>query len=131
MGLFGRRKGGTMTVPPRAPRPLVDDTLPDDAWLAKSIDMLHTAYVFDAMRSRSPSAADRPILDGFRAALTTSVTTHPTASFDGIVREVTHRLRTISTACDAAGRDSGLYRATLAELATITPDVPVDDVFWT
>src|SRR5690242_14379036 len=31
----------------------------------KSIDMLHTAYGFSQMQSRSPSNADGPILDGF------------------------------------------------------------------
>ena len=59
----------------------------------KSIDMLHSAYGFSQMQSRSPSPADEWIIDGFIDSLGKSLAAHPAAPVDGAVREVTHRLR--------------------------------------
>jgi hypothetical protein len=63
----------------------------------KSIDMLHSAYGFSNMQSRRPSPQDTPILDGFVRSLGTTLSAHPDASVSDSIREVTHRLRSIST----------------------------------
>ena len=100
-------------------------------FFAKSIDMLHTAYGFAQMAQRRPSPADAPIVEGFTVALALALRSHPEAPVAECVREVTHRLRSISTACDQLGLPSGLYRSGLDSMAQAAPHVPVDDVFWT
>ena len=97
----------------------------------KSIDMLHTAYGFSQMQSRSPSRADDPIIGGFCTALEESLRQHPQAPAAETVREVTHRLRSISTTCQREGLDDSLYRAALDRMAAIAPDIAVDDILWT
>jgi hypothetical protein len=96
----------------------------------KAIDMLHTAYRFDEMRRRRPSAADAWIIDGYCRSLETARRRQPAARFDESVREVTHRLRSSLTVCEELGLDSSLYRAGLQRLAVIASIVPTDDVFW-
>lgn len=97
----------------------------------KSIDMLHTAYGFNQMSTRRPSSADSAFIDGFCAALEKSLVEHPGAPVDEHVREVTHRLRSISTACEQAGMSSAPYVTGLERLAVAAPAVPTDDVRWT
>jgi hypothetical protein len=98
---------------------------------AKSIDMLHTAYGFAEMAQRQPSAADLPIVNGFTTSLRSALDSHPEAPVVDCVREVTHRLRSISSECDRVGLPSDLYRSGLESLARSAPHVPVDDVRWT
>lgn len=96
---------------------------------AKSIDMLHTA--FSHMAQRQPSPADLPIVDGFASSLGLALHAHPQAPVADSVREVTHRLRSISSECDRVGIPSQLYRNGLDSLSQTAPHVPVDDIFWT
>jgi hypothetical protein len=98
---------------------------------AKSIDMLHTAYGFAHMAQRQPSSADLPIVDGYTASLGLALEFHPEAPVDACVREVTHRLRSISSECDRIGLPSGLYRSGLDSMAQSARHVSVDDVYWT
>jgi hypothetical protein len=100
-------------------------------FFAKSIDMLHTAYGFSQMAKRRPSPADAPIVEGFTVVLALALRSHPEAPVAECVREVTHRLRSISTECDQLGLPSDLYRNALDSMARSAPHVPVDDVFWT
>jgi hypothetical protein len=97
---------------------------------AKSIDILHTAYGFSQMQSRRPSSADVPILDRFCGALEMSLGAHPDAPVEETVREVTHRLRSISMTCDSSGINSQPYREALDRIGRLAPNVPVDDVLW-
>jgi hypothetical protein len=96
----------------------------------KAIDMLHTAYGFSEMQSRRPSDNDTPIIGGFLASLEDTLKQHPEAAVWESVREVTHRLRSISTTCDDRGLASARYRHSLDRLAQVAPQVNVDDVFW-
>jgi hypothetical protein len=97
---------------------------------AKSIDMLHTAYGFSQMRARQPSPDDAAIVDGFSSSLGAALSLHPRAPVEECVREVTHRLRSISTECDRVGLPSGVYRSALDAIAMHAPHVPTDDVSW-
>ncbi len=94
----------------------------------KSIDMLHSQYLFGQMRSRQPSPADAWIVDGYTSALGASLQLHPAAPVDVSVREVTHRLRTIATECERMGLPAQLYRGALALMAVYAPHVKLDDV---
>jgi hypothetical protein len=96
----------------------------------KSIDMLHTNYIFADMKSRRPSAADAWIVDGYTSALAASLSQHPNAPVRDSVREVTHRLRTITSTCERVGLPPNLYREGLAQIALSAPAVNVDDIFW-
>lgn len=98
---------------------------------AKSIDMLHTAYGFSQMAQRRPSVADLEIITGYTNSLAQALRLHPQAPVAGSVREVTHRLRSISSECDRAGLPSTAYRDGLESIAEHAPHVPVDDVYWT
>jgi len=98
---------------------------------AKSIDMLHTAYGFSGMQRRRPSPADTPVIDGYTESLAMVMGHHPDAPITNCVRDVTHRLRSISTECDRLGLPSNVYRSALDLIAQIAPHVPVDDVLWT
>lgn len=94
----------------------------------KSVDVLHTNYVILQMRSRQPSPADKWIVDGYTSALGASLQLHPVAPVASSVREVTHRLRTIATACEQVGLPSQLYRGALDFMAVYAPHVKLDDV---
>ena len=96
----------------------------------KSIDLLHTNYLFGQMKDRQPSPADTWIVNGYLSALGASLSLHPGAPVDQSVREVTHRLRTISSACERTGATPALYLNALAQLADTAPSVNVDDVLW-
>lgn len=96
----------------------------------KSIDMLHTAYGFNQMGTRQPSQSDVAIIDGFCTAVEESIGQHPDAPVDEVVREVTHRLRSIATTCEQAGMPSAAYRAGLERLAAAAPAVRIDDIRW-
>jgi len=94
----------------------------------KSIDVLHTNYLFGQMRNRQPSPDDAWIVDGYTRSLGASLAMHPAAPIDSSVREVTHRLRTIATACERVGLPSQLYREALQLMAQYAPHVKLDDV---
>lgn len=94
----------------------------------KSIDMLHSQYLFAQMQRRQPSAADAWIVNGYTSALGASLQLHPAAPIDISVREVTHCLRTIATACEQVGLPSQLYRGALRQMAIEAPHVKLDDV---
>jgi hypothetical protein len=96
----------------------------------KAIDVLHTHYVFSSMQDRQPSPRDLPIIDGFVSALGASLSLHPGAPVADSVREVTHRLRTTSSACQRVGLPADLYLRALDDLARTASHVNVDDIFW-
>lgn len=96
----------------------------------KAIDLLHTQYLFGAMERRRPSPADAWIVDGYVSAIGASRQLHPQADVAESVREVTHRLRTISTACQRVGLPDQLYRGALNDLVNVAPDIDVSDVLW-
>jgi hypothetical protein len=96
----------------------------------KSIDMLHTQYLFGEMKHRQPSAADAWIIDGYTNSLGVSLDLHPNAPVADSVREVTHRLRTIASACERTGVAPNVYRNGLQQVAIYAPHVNVDDIFW-
>jgi hypothetical protein len=96
----------------------------------KSIDIIHSQVGGPSPR-RVPGPADDPILFGFIMALEASLARHPGAPVDESVREVTHRMRSISTQCRNTGLDPQAYDNALMNLARIAPDVRVDDILWT
>ncbi len=169
MGFFNRKKSKSTTGPASKEIDPIDNSLPDDEWLAqskarfdrmiknyygscetigeggqecygygdfgtalffyqKSIDVLHTNYTFLQMRNRRPSLADAWIVNGYTSSLGASLEMHPAAPVDESVREVTHRLRTIATACEQVGLLSELYREALKLMAQYAPHVKLDDV---
>jgi hypothetical protein len=99
-------------------------------FFAKSIDMLHTAYGFNAMRTRQPSGDDAAIVGAFCDTLAVVMRDRPAAPVDEVVREVTHRLRSISTTCDEMGLVSSHYRWGLDTVGRLAPHVRVDDILW-
>jgi hypothetical protein len=96
----------------------------------KAIDLLHTQYTFSDMSTRQPSARDLAITSGFVSSLGATLAMHPATPVAESVREVTHRLRTISSACKRAGVPAELYLNALQEIAIAAPGVTVDDVLW-
>jgi len=94
----------------------------------KSIDVLHSMYLFGQMRNRQPSPADAWIVNGYTSSLGASLAMHPAAPVNESVREVTHRLRTIASACEQVGLPSQLYREALKLMAQYAPHVKLDDV---
>jgi hypothetical protein len=56
---------------------------------------------------------------------------HPDAPITDCIREVTHRLRSISTECTRLGLPPNLYQSGLDAIALYAPHVPTDDVLWT
>ena len=96
----------------------------------KAIDLLHTLYCFNGMQQRTPGGRDAHITDAYLSALRRVREQWPQAAVDGTVAEVTHRLRTISTACREAGLDPDRYLRALTELEQIAPDVDVSRIFW-
>ena len=94
----------------------------------KSIDVLHSNYLFGQMRNRQPSPADAWIVNGYTSSLGASLVMHPAAPVDESVREVTHRLRTIATASEQVGLPSQLYREALKLMAQYAPHVKLDDI---
>jgi hypothetical protein len=95
----------------------------------KAIDLMHTLYT-GGMSRRQPSARDFAITSQFVSSLGATLAMHPAAPVDESVREVTHRLRTISSACKRAGLPADLYLNALQEIASASPNVRVDDVLW-
>lgn len=96
----------------------------------KSIDLLHTMYGYLGMDRRLPSERDAPILDGFVDALTEVRERRPGAPVDDVVREVTHRLRSIATATNASGLYAQPYLEALDAIRATAPDVDVSGVRW-
>jgi hypothetical protein len=96
----------------------------------KAIDLMHSIYITNGMSPRQPSARDLPITDGFISSLGATLEQHPESPVDESVREVTHRLRTISTACERAGLSAELYLNALEAVGATAPRVNVDDILW-
>lgn len=99
-------------------------------FFGKSIDLLHTLYTFSNMATRQPSAVDLGITSGFTTSLGASVALHPAAPVAEQVRETTHRLRTISSACRRVGTPADPYLNALQDIAIACPFVNVDDILW-
>lgn len=94
----------------------------------KAIDLMHTLY--GDMSRRQPSPKDLSITSGFVSSLGAALALHPEAPVDESVREVTHRLRTISSACRRTGISADLYLNALQEIARESPKVRIDDILW-
>ncbi|WP_406081262.1 hypothetical protein [Micromonospora sp. NBC_00858] len=96
----------------------------------KAIDLLHTHHVVNEMSRRRPSDVDGQITDAYLDTLASIRAERPTAPVAASVQEVTHRLRTISTACQDAGIDPSRYLTALTRLGQIAPDINVSRTFW-
>jgi hypothetical protein len=104
----------------------------------KAIDVLHTNYVIPmgsrppgpAGWVRQPSSRDLDIVDAYLRALHQVRALRPAAQPTNSVTEVTHRLRTISSAFKRHGLDARPYLDRLAVLGQLAPDVDVSGVFW-
>ena len=96
----------------------------------RAIDRLHTLYCIDNFQNRQPSPADAWMVDGYSSAIGASHALYPRAPIDGSVREATHRLRTIASACERVGASGQLYLDALASLGINAPDVKIDDILW-
>jgi hypothetical protein len=102
----------------------------------KAIDTLHSIYVCGfndtgpSSWRRQPSPRDESIVERYLMTLATVRTRRPSAPVAASVREVTHRLRTISTQFRRYGLDAAPYLAQLGELGKLAPDVDVSGVFW-
>lgn len=95
----------------------------------KAIDLMHTLYT-RGMSRRQPSPQDFAITSRFTSSLGATLAMHPSAPVDESVREVTHRLRTISSACKRAGLPADLYLNALQEIANESPNTKVNDILW-
>jgi hypothetical protein len=96
----------------------------------RAIDQMHTAYLFGEMKARRPSAADAEAITLYVSTLASVRAMHEDAPVTEQVREVTHRLRTISTAAKERRLHDETYRTGLGQLAEVTPDIDVSDVVW-
>lgn len=100
----------------------------------KAIDTLHSNYcsfgLAPADWSRQPSDRDLGIVDAYLHALGQVRALRRGAPVNESVREVTHRLRVISTTFAQNGLDATPYYDRLASLAQLAPDVDVSDIFW-
>jgi hypothetical protein len=100
----------------------------------KSIDTLHSIYVASsggpAEWRRQPSNRDLDIVDAYLQALGQVRGLRPGAPVKESVVEVTHRLRTISSAFKRYGIDATAYLERLGTLGQLAPDVDVSGVFW-
>jgi hypothetical protein len=96
----------------------------------KAIDLLHTNYTSLNMSRRQPSAKDLAITSGFVSSVGATLAMHPATPVAESVREVTHRLRTISSACKRAGVPAELYLNALQDVGAAAPRVNVDDILW-
>lgn len=107
-----------------------DDVASALFFFQKAVDLLQTLYVSSRMRSRRPSRRDSAVIDLYLRALREVRAIDPDADVGASVREVTHRLRTISTACQDVGVDPSRYLDALTELGKVAPDVDVRTVLW-
>lgn len=100
----------------------------------KSIDTLHSIYVASsdgrAQWRRQPSNRDLGIIDAYLQTLGQVRGLRPGAPVKESVVEVTHRLRTISSAFKRYGIDAAPYLERLNTLGKLAPDVDVSGVFW-
>jgi hypothetical protein len=97
----------------------------------KAIDQLHDFYVYEQFRNRQPSPKDTWIVDGLTASLGAARQQNPDVDVRDEVREATHRLRTISSACENSGANPVLFRRALDQLGEYAPDIDVSDIYWT
>ena len=96
----------------------------------KAIDVMQAEYVINGMRSRGPSSADQAPIDRFLSTLALIREQRPAAPITASVLEVTHRLRTMTTACKDEGQDPTRYLEALDFLSRIAPDIDVSNVYW-
>ncbi len=96
----------------------------------RSIDHMHTEYLFSQMRDRTPNPNDRQPIDGYLRTLNKVREIRPEAPISEQVREVTHRLRTMATAAERRGYPAEVYHEGLQQLGQIAPDIDVSDIFW-
>ena len=130
-GLVGRHYGSPETIAEGGIQRLqANDRAAALFFFQKAIDLLHTNYVVNEMRQRRPSDNDLPIIGAYLDTLSAIRADRPTTPVAASVQEVTHRLRTISTACQDARIDPSRYLAALAQLGEIAPDVDVSRTFW-
>ena len=96
----------------------------------RAIERLHALYCVSGMRERMPGESDQRILDAYLSTLRRVREQWPQAAVKDTVTEVTHRLRTTTTACREERIDAGRYLRALTDLEQIAPDVDVSGVFW-
>lgn len=102
----------------------------------KAIDTLHSIYVCgfgDQGPSgwrRQPSDRDLLILDLYLGTLRAVRACRAAAPVAASVKEVTDRMRTISSQFRRYGLDPVPYLERLDQLAELAPDVDVNDIFW-
>ena len=99
----------------------------------KSIDTMHSIYVTSSGPTewrRPLSNRDLGIIDSYLQALAQVRGLRPGAPVKESVVEVTHRLRTISSAFKRHGIDARGYLERLDTLGQLAPDVDVSGVFW-
>jgi hypothetical protein len=96
----------------------------------RAVDRLHDLYCFDRFDLRRPSSADAFVIDLALDTLAESRRATPGLNVHEEVKELTHRLRAITTSTEGIRVDPALYRTALGRLAEIAPDVPVDDIYW-
>lgn len=137
----GRATGNLIQFDPKGPEQALEEAMDAVAQRSqdyakafeccvKAVDRLHDHYIHGRFRARQPSAADEEIIQALVRSLRFRRRDEPHRDIrDGVV-EATHRLRTISTAVDRSGGDSGLYRWGLTGLAEVAPDVDVGEVLW-
>jgi hypothetical protein len=97
----------------------------------RAIDQLHDFYVYEQFRNRQPSPKDTWLVEGLTASLGAARQTDSTVDLREGVRQATHRLRTISSACENSGANPVLYRRGLEQLSQYAPDIDVSDIYWT
>jgi len=96
----------------------------------KAIDLLHADYILHDIGEHSPTPADQAPIDRFLGVLALIREQRPGAPITASVLEVTHRLRTITTACKDAGLDPTRYLDALDRLESIAPDIDVSGIYW-
>jgi hypothetical protein len=129
-GLVGRHYGSPETIAEGGIQRLqANDRAAALFFFQKAIDLLHTNYLFDEMRQRRPSDHDLPIIGAYLDTLGAIRADRPTTPVGASVQEVTHRLRTIATACQDAGIDPSRYLTALTSLAEIAPDIDASGTF--
>ncbi|MGV9213594.1 hypothetical protein ACTFTM_17205 [Micromonospora sp. RB23] len=129
--LVGRHYGSPETIAAGGVQRLqANDRAAALFFFQKAIDLLHTNYLFSEMRQRRPSDRDSPIIGAYLDTLAAIRAERPTAPVAASVQEVTHRLRTISTACQDAGLDPSRYLGALNRLGQLAADVDVSRTFW-
>lgn len=95
----------------------------------KSIDIVHT-QCFGPQPIRQPGPQDDPILLAFVSTLENVKRTHANAPIDETIREVTHRIRAMSSLCERTGTPASRYLSALDAIAGLAPEVNAEDILW-